>query len=354
MNTFTNQRANKLSQTYHRVLLSILVLIVGFWGSVMGQDIGSQTAEAKDPNAKGQQKTKLGVFANFHSGITFGGFGKLQDDLKKPQLLKEDFKLNRLGSALGGDLFVQIGNRFLVGLGGVAYNYDWAIGVTKKTNPTGNKNMTDSSQVGSTTLSAAFITAKLGFVLLNKTKYEISEETNELEFRYRWMLFPYLGMGFGGTTMDVANYSINNLYFGSEKEGARIDRTATQTFAANLNVIDLGIGTRYMRNNKGGIMLGAEIGGYFNLGKGDWEQKGGSKVANVSQASLSGMYLRATVGGGFFRYADPNEVPAEGKDAYVKPEENKPTTDTLPTEEPKKEKKKKKKKDNTEAEPAKE
>jgi hypothetical protein len=92
--------------------------------------------------------------------------------------------------------------------------------------------------------------------------------------------------------------------------------------------VDLGIGTRFCFDKKGGLMVGAELGGYLNAGGSKWksvaDEKTGVVEKEISQANksvLQGVYLRITVGGGFFQITEPENpmVVADEEDAYVKP-----------------------------------
>lgn len=293
----------------------------------------TQTAKPSG-NAKGDKpphvKTKFGVFGNITTGVTLGFFGKLSDDLIKEDALKGNFTINNLGSLYGGNIFFQIGNRFLIGGGGMGLSYTASVGATKE------------REVGQIKLRSEFFTGTLGFVLLNRTRYVWDNETDDYEFKYRFYLFPYIGFGGGKTTMRVSNYFDKEIYFGGPT-GALIETAKELDFTSKLNILELGLGTRFFKNKKGGLMLGAEIGGYFNVGGGKWkytDPAGGTQkelTQNVSDVSVSGIYFRVTAGGGWLKINDPAK--SNAGDAYVKPEETNETA--KPVEENKKEEKKK-------------
>lgn len=276
----------------------------------------AQTADSTNTSGKkdkpGHVKTKFGVFGNITTGITFGFFGKLEEDLKKDELFKQEFSISNLGSQYGGNIFVQIGNRFLIGGGGTGFSYNMSLGATNE------------REIGQTTMRSQFITGNVGFVLFNRCRYAIDEDTDEYEFKYRMYIFPYLGFGSGKNVMRLSNYFDQELQFGGQS-GVVLETAKELDFTANLSILELGIGTRFMKNKKGGLMVGGEIGGYFNLGGGKWKyndpvtKQDKELTQNVSDVALSGIYFRVTVGGGIMKITEPENVSSMG-DAYIRPD----------------------------------
>ncbi|MCS7073219.1 MAG: hypothetical protein NZ108_02005 [Bacteroidia bacterium] len=242
-------------------------------------------------------KLKHGIFGNFTSGASLGFFGKLEDDLKKEKVFKDDFFLRSLGSQYGGNIYGLIAGKVIIGAGGLGFSYD--------VGENGN---------GQSALKSHLITGNVGYAFLNKThhikktmdsegKYiELVErnQTHQKLFTFHSLTFAYLGYGTGKSTLKLSNYSDQELQHGDQI----IKRSNYQEFTNDLSLLEFGIGTRLYKNPKGGIMFGMELGGYLNLGNGVWKNSEGKEVSNVSAAKLSGAYLRFTIGGGIFSLKD--------------------------------------------------
>lgn len=270
-------------------------------------------------------RTKWGVFGNIHSGVTFGSFGSLEDDLKTEQLFRDNFALSSLGTNVGGDVNVQIGHRLIIGFGGTRFDYHTSLAGNQNYQPPASDTIapTEPTEFGESRIHSYFFDAKIGFCIFNKTRYKYDKDLREFEYKYRWMLYPYIGLGFGNETlMEVSNYSLDREYFGPsddiEAPGA-IPRSEYREFTTALTMLEIGVATRFLKNKRGGLMLGAELGGYFNLGDGTWENSDlGVEIPEVNPAGLSGVYLRVTAGGGFFQVDDPSFQAVE--DGYVDPD----------------------------------
>ena len=332
MNAFYTKDMTRLRLIY------IGLLVLGFClpNVVSAQNsekqLAPKTAKVRPDKPPYRIKTKFGVMGHFHGGVTWGFFNNLQKDLENPEFFTENWVLNNLGTNYGGNIMFQIGNYLMVGGGGNGFSYDASL-ASFATDKKG--------EVGEARQRGYYFTPMLGVVVINRAFYEYDYPTNQYNFRYRWMLYPFLGLGVGGeNTLKLSNYSQDRKYFGGmATEGSvAIPRSEFREFTTNLTMLELGIGTKFMKNNKGGITIGAELGGYFNLGSGKWTDKlTGAEVKGVNDATMSGLYLRVTVGGSFFKNKEivggkSGSSSSSSEDGYVKPEE---------VEKPKKEKKKK-------------
>jgi hypothetical protein len=232
----------------------------------------------------------------------------------------------------------MIGNRFMVGFTAMGYSYDQNIGATTE------------KEVGEARLRSQIFGGNIGYAIFNRTRYTYDSELEEWQYKYRWMLYPFLGVGFSSSNLKLSNYSQKDIFFGGES-GTKIGTASFQEFTTSIPVIELGIGFRGFKSKKGGLMLGAEIGSFFNLGKSDWKYDGNTiPNAELSQTSLSGIYFRITAGGGFL-WNKSSDSDSKEQDGYVKPAEVGSQGDVLPEDQgdkPKNKKKKKKKKSSEE------
>ncbi|MCS7085514.1 MAG: hypothetical protein NZ534_05505, partial [Bacteroidia bacterium] len=232
-------------------------------------------------------KVKWGVFGNVSTGFALGAFGKLADDLKNEKLFNNDeFYLRNLGSYYGGDLWGHLPYNILVGFGGMGTSYNVSVG-SEKVEPDVQYPDDDlPTDIGDVRINSAIYVGRIGYCF-NFTRYtkvrdpnvELERQINEFKarkeyvdykeggipppkelqryrYRYRWMLFPYLGFGAGNMRMRLTNFSLDQLYFGTT-EGQMLDRTTEVRFRSSVSIVDLGIGTRFCFDKKGGLMLGA-------------------------------------------------------------------------------------------------
>jgi hypothetical protein len=333
-----------------KLSLQIAILIVAIsWGlRVSAQEMGGESASRRRkkeetvktiPPAPAHEVSAFGILGYFHTGTTFGFFGQLEDDLMKNSALQERVIVRNWGSAYGGNLGVMIGNRFMVGFTAMGYSYDQNIGATKE------------KEIGEARLRSQIFGGNIGYAIFNRTRYTYDSELEEWEYKYRWMLYPFLGVGFSSTNLKLSNYSQKDIFFGGES-GTKIGTASFQEFTTSMPVIELGVGFRGFKSKKGGLMLGGEIGGFFNLGKSDWKHNGNAiPKAELSQTSFSGIYFRVIAGGGFL-WNKSSDSSSPQQDGYVQPSEVGSQQDVLPenqSEKPKKKKKEKKKKVSEEA-----
>jgi hypothetical protein len=245
-----------------------------------------EKAEKAEKPEKGQDSTlrmTYGLFANVQSGFTYGAFGKLKESLAEPTVFdNQDFVVRGLGSSIGGSVHGLLFKRLIIGGGGTRYSYDASLSERPSPQDTAQYNSSfETLNRGEAKVTTTLYNIHLGFAALNRENH---------------LLFPYVGYSFGSQELRVQNYSPDIMNLG----GSEIDRARTETFKSNVGVVDFGVGYRYVMKRNGGLMVGAELGGYVNVGKNDWESEDGMVLQNVQQSSLMGGYLRFTVGGGIF------------------------------------------------------
>jgi hypothetical protein len=292
----------------------LFLFLAAFWllmynplvGTAQTDDSEVEEVEAVEVSGKKQKKVKVrtpredmgpkvtegkltysfGLFGNLTTGVTQSfALDALGKDLQPA--FGSEFEFNGFGTQYGGQVYVLFLKRLMLGFQGNGYSYHVA-----------------ESDTGSARLRSGLIGGNLGFLLFNK---DINVKFSKFDERqYRLLLFPYVGYSAGTSTLRVQNFTTTSLSFGDDFENPNLERISEQKFKSNLGLLEVGIGTRVMGNDKGGIMLGLELGGYFALGDNAWENDAtGKVVTGVKNHTLNGMYARFTIGGGFLKIGTP-------------------------------------------------
>lgn len=348
------------------ILLSILIplCLVGNAFAQKNEDddsvVKTPRSKASLPDRPDDYKSTWGILGSAHAGITFGFMSDIEKDLKAEQMYTEDYYLRSLGTHYGGSIMGLIKNRFIIGLGGSGYNFDAALASFPPKDP---ERPTPEEEPGEARIHSYYFFGKIGYAIFNKTRWVYDDELDDYEFKYQWMLYPYLGFGFGGqTTMKLSNYTTSDLAFGAKEDdpGFIIPRSEYREFTSPLSVIELGVGSRFMRSPRGGLTAGLDFGVYLNMGGDKWEGEGGKKVEMANKASVSGVYLRATLGGGLLGgVSGDGGKRARNNDGYIPPSsdskgdvlEEEPEEEKESKAEKKAKKKKKKEEEGAEATP---
>lgn len=307
---------------------------------VVDPDFRNEPEKSKD---KGPLfRAKWGIYGNLFGGATYGAFGDLGPDLGAPDIYDyPDFQMKGLGGTVGGQVKVLIARWVVLGFSGGRYDYDASLSIEEVPDDTSSsvyQDYTENAVRGESTIRTEFYNFHLGIAAINKR---------------RWLFVPYVGYTLGTSKLRVRNYSQNVL----NVDGTEIDQLDRTTFERSIGMLDFGVSFRRMWKDRGGFMVGAELGGYYDMAGGDWENENGTTLSNFSSTNQAGAYLRITAGGGFFW--NKTEV-EEGVDAYdpdmqpaaeSQPAEGTAEDGMMEEDTPKKEKKKKaKKKKSTEAE----
>jgi hypothetical protein len=278
---------------------NLLSLVCAFVFATVGfaQDVNTpETAETPASevpttytrdNVSVKVKTKFGVMGQINPGFTFGMQSNLEKSLDST--FTADYKNNPLGMLLGGNIDFIIGSKLMVGVGGMRLNYNRriALGPATGTEP----------ELGMAHTSWQFLGARIGAVLISKANYRWSANESKYVFHSNFLLYPFAAYHFMGTgTLTIDNYRPQAIRFGESS----IDPVQSKEYEATQGLIEVGIGTKWTKNPRGGLMFGLELGGYFGMGGTKWSE-GGTELARVEAANLSGGYLRVTVGGGLLK-----------------------------------------------------
>lgn len=281
-----------------QMLRSLFLVFVLVFGS---RALYAQTADTTQPaKPKPKGSYKFGVFGNIQSGATVASFGGLKKDLEKKDALLNGFNAPIGGGAyFGGAITGMIFKRVILGLSAQGFFYHTA----ENTDTTGAG--------GQCRINSNLFTGYVGYAIIN---------------RNRWLLYPYLGFGGGNIDMFLKNYGQNRIYFGDNSRPGDpasvrdsingINRLGTRTFKANHFDMEIGVSTRFMLKDRGHVMLGVDLGGYFRVAGDGWKNDQGTTISNVSPVNVSGGYLRFTLGGGIFWWA-PGATPTKGNSSSL-------------------------------------
>ncbi|MCX8112378.1 MAG: hypothetical protein N3E49_04165 [Bacteroidia bacterium] len=239
------------------------------------------------------EPVNFGILLRGHSGVGYGSFGKLSEDLKASNALGKDFRLIPWATTAGANLDLILAKRLLLAGTLQLQHYD-----------------ASETERGLARPYALHYGGQVGFALLNKNL---------------WLLYPYAGYQVGTYELRYTNYFTEPIYFGRNQELRPLDK---RTYSANLGLAEIGLGLRRWRRGDGLTLLwGADLGGVFALSEAKWKASEGPEPEGVAPARLTGGYLRFSLGLG-----------------YVKPkatESSSPIPAVPPAEKPKKEKRKK-------------
>lgn len=232
-------------------------------------------------------KLKFGILAQLNPGFTFGMQSNLEKDLDST--FNADYSNNPLGMLIGGNIDFIIGSRLMIGGGGMMLNYNRRIALAPKGEV--------EPEIGMAHTSWTFAGARLGVILIHKARYKWNADVAKYEYSNSFLFYPFAAYHFmGNGKLTVDNYSSDIITFG----GVPIEPIIQREFKATQGLIEVGLGTKWTKNPKGGLTFGLELGGYFGMGGTKWEFEG-TELDMTKAANLTGGYLRVSVGGGYFK-----------------------------------------------------
>ncbi len=242
-----------------RIAFSILILF-GYLQTVAQENTFIQGANS----FKSDSKKDFGFFLGVHSGAGFASFGDLEKDLKKNTTFGDKFFIRGLGSHWGASLNGVISSKIIIGASFNRFAFD-----------------ASESEKGQSKVKTQTIGGNVGYLLYNKNNY---------------LIYPFLGYQVGTSKMNLTNYSNVDIIYG---DNVTIERITAKELESQTGVAELGASMRYCFNDKGLLMIGIDLGAFFNVGSKDWST-GSTTVSQVSKPSLAGGYLRFSVGFGLF------------------------------------------------------
>lgn len=208
---------------------------------------------------------KIGVFANFHSGASYTGFGQLEKDLKKEGMYGDKLFVRGLGSVVGGSVNGIIASKIILSVSATRMDHDASGGAEK----------------GESHLKSITFGGSVGFAVCNKNRH---------------LVYPYVGYQTGTSTLKLYNYDREDITFG---DNGTIERIDYKEYTSKIGTVDIGCGYRFNTKDKGGIMIGVDGGINLSISGTEWKTSDVT-VSNAKKAQATGGYIRFTLGGGLF------------------------------------------------------
>jgi len=255
----------------------VLFLLLLFSGTALAQQDNQDTTESETKQENTLQlgtdgvpttytkdvvsvpvKLKWGILGQLNPGFTYGVQSDLEKDLDSTFSASSDYSNNPLGMLLGGSIDVIIGSKIMVGVGGMRLNYNRRTALGSATEVDADP------EIGSAHSYWSFVGARVGYLLMHKARYRWDPSIARYEYTNSFLLYPYAGYHFiGQGTLEVENYSSEDIYFGGRTRGELIQPVEKKEFTATQGLVELGLGAKWARNKQGGLTFGLELGGYF-------------------------------------------------------------------------------------------
>lgn len=202
-------------------------------------------------------------------GLGFGSPSDLNDDLSTT--FGQNTSITGTSLQVSGGGFMLLSKRVLLGLEGTGFLH-----AEEETGPYSAK------------LNGGSGTVRVGVALLNNTK---------------WLGFPYLGIGYGGSRLEISNNTNEPVFFGE----TTVPEFLEERLRVRYPVLDLGVSIfRIPAPDIDGLSLGGHIGFMTALGKDTWQMDNDDEVIGVQDMGLSSFYIKLSIGwGGFFHKKKP-------------------------------------------------
>jgi hypothetical protein len=213
---------------------------------------------------KTDSKKENGFFIGVHSGAGYASHGDLEKDLKKSTTFGDKFFIRGLGSHWGASVNGVLASKIVIGGSFNRFAFD-----------------ASESEKGQSKVKTQTFGGHIGYLLYNKNNY---------------LIYPFLGYQVGSAKLNLTNYSNVDITYG---ENVTIERITSKELESKSGLAELGASMRYCFNDKGLLMIGIDLGGFFNVGSKDWNA-GSVTVSKVSKPSLAGAYIRFSASFGLF------------------------------------------------------
>jgi len=243
-----------------KIAFSIIIILLAYLQTIAQENTFIQGANS----FKSDSKKEYGFFVGIHSGAGYASKGDLEKDLKKNTTFGDKFFIRGLGSHWGASLNGVLATKVIVGASFNRFAFD-----------------ASESEKGQSKIKTQTLGGHVGYLLYNKNNY---------------LIYPFLGYQVGSAKMNLTNYSNVDITYG---DNVTIERISAKELESESGLAELGASMRYCFNDKGLLMIGIDLGGFFNVGSKDWSG-GGVTVSQVSKPSLAGAYLRFSVNFGLF------------------------------------------------------
>jgi hypothetical protein len=198
-------------------------------------------------------------------GLGFSSPNDLNDDLTKT--FNSNTEISSTSFQIGAGGLLLVSKRLLFALEGSGYF-----------------NGTEEVGAYSAKLTGGSGELKVGIPLLNNNKF---------------LGFPYLGIGAGGSRLEITNDAIEDVFFGETK----VPEFSEERLRTTYPILDLGVSIfKIPAPDTDGVSIGAHLGFRTALGKDTWKMDNDDDVVGTSDFGASGFYLKLSIGGGGFFY----------------------------------------------------
>lgn len=204
-------------------------------------------------------------------GLGFGAPGDLNDDLSTT--FNRNTKISGSSFQIGAGGLLLFSKRFLLVLEGSGYFHG-----------------TEEVGLYSGKLTGGSGELKLGIPLLNNETF---------------LGFPYIGLGVGGSRLEITNDAVEDVFFGETK----VPEFSEERLRTTSPILDLGVSLfKIPAPDTDGISIGAHLGFRTALGKDTWKMDNDDDVIGASDFGASTFYIKLSIGGGGFFYKKKKEV----------------------------------------------
>ncbi len=203
-------------------------------------------------------------------GLGFGSPSDLNDDLSRTFNSSTEIGASSIQIGAGGLLLFS--KRFLLVAEGSGYFHS-----------------TEEVGLYSAKLTGGSGELKLGIPLLNNETF---------------LGFPYIGLGVGGSRLEITNDAIEDVFFGQTK----VPEFSEERLRTTSPILDLGISIfKIPAPDTDGISIGAHLGFRTALGKDTWKMDNDDDVVGAADFGASAFYIKLSIGGGGFFYKKDKE-----------------------------------------------
>lgn len=236
----------------HRVILLYILIIPAF--------LFAQKEERYGKNFK----FKYGIMGHYLAGMSYTSNQGIEKELQKS--FGNTLSLSRTGYCTGGGGSVLFRSGLIVGGKGGLSKFSYSY--------------TDSALVR-TSDRWGFI--NLGIAVFNKNQF---------------LLYPYLGLGWGSSDITVKNESVRpqNLHF---DKNMPLQAGEARKYTSRTPVFEAGFSFNYLIAQEFGIMLGLDTGMYYLADISEWRQAG-REVSGLRTNNLMNTYVKMRIGIGLF------------------------------------------------------
>lgn len=209
-------------------------------------------------------KLKYGTMGYYMAGMSYSSNQSIEKELQKS--FGNTLAMSKTGYCTGGGGNILFQSGLVAGGKGGVSRFSFSY--------------TDSAMVRT---SDRWGFVNLGVVVLNKNQF---------------LLYPYLGLGWGSADITVKNESANaqNLHF---DKNMPLNVGEARKYSSRTPIFELAFSANYLIAEEFGIMLGLDAGTYYMADISEWRQAG-REVSGLRTNALMNAYFKLRIGIGLF------------------------------------------------------